>query len=109
MKKIAQVYRLKPGKKEEYIKAHREIWPEMLALLKQAGCREMTIFLRRDMLFMVAEVDDPDTFNQVVNASPVNKRWQAWMADLLERPFDDEEAGIFADLKEVWHFDAYGV
>jgi len=28
------------------------------------------------------------------------------MADLLEQPFDENEPGIFADLEEVWRFDA---
>lgn len=41
-----------------------------------------------------------------MSARPVNKRWQVWMADLLEQPFDDDEPGIFADLEEVWCFDA---
>ncbi|MCK5569418.1 MAG: L-rhamnose mutarotase, partial [Spirochaetes bacterium] len=38
MERLALVYRVKPGKKDEYIKAHNEIWPEILKGLKEAGC-----------------------------------------------------------------------
>ena len=44
MERLALTYRFKPGKKEEYIKAHKEAWPEILQGLKEAGCHEMTIF-----------------------------------------------------------------
>ena len=106
MERLAQGYRLKPGNKEEYIKAHREIWPEMLDCLRRAGCKQMSIFLRKDMLFMCADVEGIETFKRVVKDDPLNKKWQAWMAELLEQPFDMDEPGIFADLEEVWHFDA---
>ena len=37
MEKIAFKMRLNPGQKEEYKRRHDEIWPELIALLKEAG------------------------------------------------------------------------
>jgi L-rhamnose mutarotase len=40
----AFVLRVRPDKIEEYVAAHREVWPEMLAALREAGSN-YTIFL----------------------------------------------------------------
>ena len=39
MERLALCYRAIPEKKQEYIKAHREIWPEITRGLKDAGCQ----------------------------------------------------------------------
>ena len=44
MERMAWRGRIKPGCKEEYIRRHNEIWPEMTALLKEAGICNYTIF-----------------------------------------------------------------
>ena len=54
MERLALCYRAIPEKKQEYIRAHREIWPEITRGLKEAGCHEMTIFMRGDSLFIYA-------------------------------------------------------
>ena len=40
-----------PGKREEYIRRHDEIWPEMTALLNEAGIHNYTIWNIEDELF----------------------------------------------------------
>lgn len=44
MERMAWKGRIKPGCKEEYIKRHNEIWPEMVEVLKSAGICNYTIF-----------------------------------------------------------------
>ena len=39
MERFAWKGRIKEGMQEEYKRRHDEIWPEMLALLKEAGIR----------------------------------------------------------------------
>ena len=36
MDRLGMVYRLRPGAKEVYLRAHREIWPEMQDFLKRS-------------------------------------------------------------------------
>jgi len=98
MEHLAMVYRLRPGKKEEYIRAHREIWPEIVDLLRRGTVREMRIFARGDMLFCCAAMESVQAYDAAVA--------DEWMARLLDQPYDRDEAGIFARLEEVWHFDA---
>lgn len=51
MERMAWRGRIKPGCKEEYIRRHNEIWPEMVEVLKGAGICNYTIFLSGDELF----------------------------------------------------------
>ncbi len=104
MDRLALVYRLKLGGEETYIRAHREIWPGMEDLLRRGGVKQMTIFLRGDTLFLYADIEDLRRYEELAAADPVSQRWEAWMATLLEQPFDLNEPGIFARLEEVWRF-----
>jgi L-rhamnose mutarotase len=106
MEHLAMVYRLRPGKKEEYIRAHREIWPEIVDLLRRGTVQEMRIFSRGDLLFCFAAMESVQAYDAACASDPACRRWDAWMAQLLDRPFDAAEPGIFARLEEVWHFNA---
>ena len=106
MERLAMVYRVKPEKKDEYIKAHKEIWPEIVRGLKEAGCHEMTIFLRGNLLFLYALIDDITLFTKTREKDPHYQKWNEWMHRLLEHPFDEEEPSAFAVLDEIWRFDA---
>ena len=103
MHRLALTYRLRPGARAAYIQAHQQIWPEMQDLLRRGGVRQMTIFLRGDALFLYAEIEDLARYEALTSVDPVSMRWEAWMATLLEQPYDAEEPSIFAQLEEVWH------
>jgi L-rhamnose mutarotase len=106
MEHLAMVYRLRPGKKAEYIRAHREIWPEITDLLRRGTVQEMRIFSRGDMLFCFATMESVQAYDAACADDPDCQRWNAWMAQLLDQPYDKDEPGIFARLEEVWHFTA---
>jgi L-rhamnose mutarotase len=105
MQRLALCYRAIPGKKQEYIRAHREIWPEITRGLKEAGCREMSIFMRGDSLFVYGLIDDIAEFNRIRSRDPFYLKWDAWMNTLLEAPFDQQEKGPFAAMEEIWRFE----
>ena len=104
MEKIAFTYRLKPGRKDLYVKAHDNIWPEMLESLKKAGVQQMEIFLRHNQLFLFAEVESKERFNKAASNDPVYIKWNKQWDNVLEQPYDDEEKGPFAEMKQVFHF-----
>ncbi len=105
MQRMALCYRAIPEKKKEYIKAHREMWPEIARGLKEAGCHEMTIFLRGNDFFLYALIDDIAEFNRIRDRDPAYHRWDDWMKKLLKAPFDAEEPSAFATMKEIWRFE----
>ena len=80
---------IKPNKKEEYIRRHDEIWPEMTELLKQAGICNYTIFCSGDELFGYYECEQGVEYAEKVQAgSPVVDKWNEYMKDILELEMD---------------------
>ena len=104
MPRVGFTMRLLPGKEAIYRQRHGAVWPEMLAALKTAGCRAYSIFLYNSELFGYLEVDDFDQFRRVLSESPVNARWQAEMADLID-PLIDPATGFHERLEEVFHLE----
>ncbi len=88
MARIAFRMRVRPGKLEEYIALHRQVWPELLADLREAGYRDYSIFHDGLDLFGVLECDDWEAANARLAQSGANRRWQAFMSDYLEQAVD---------------------
>lgn len=84
MQRVAFCLRLKKGAAEAYDKAHREVWPEMLVLLKRAGISEYSIFRRGELLVLSMRVQDFDATWDMIDRDPVNGRWQKEMSQYFE-------------------------
>lgn len=104
MERVAFEMRLRPGAADEYRRRHAAVWPEMLDALRSAGCHDYSIYRRGDDLFGVFKVEDFDRFRATMDASPVNARWQAEMAALID-PCTDPATGFHRRLEEVFRLD----
>ena len=105
MERIAWRGRIKPGCKTEYIKRHDDIWPDMSALLKQAGICNYTIFCSGDELFGYYECSKGLAYAQKIQAeSPIVDKWNEYMKDILELEMDPE-TGAQPELEAVFRFD----
>lgn len=91
MERYAWKARIVPGQKEEYIRRHNEIWPELVGVLKQAGIGNYTIWNTGDELFGYYECAHGAAFAAKVQAeSPVVDRWNTYMKDVLIMEMDPE-------------------
>jgi len=104
MERVAFTMRLLPGAEAEYRRRHADVWPEMLDTLRAAGCRDYSIYLLDQDLIGVFEVDDFARFRAMMAAAPVNDRWQAEMASLID-PRTDPETGFHRRLEEIFRLD----
>lgn len=105
MERVAWKGRIKPGCKEEYIRRHDAIWPEMTALLKEAGIRDYTIFANGNELFGYYECEKGLSFAQRAQAgSAVVDHWNEYMRDVLELEMDPE-TGAQPALEAVFRMD----
>ena len=104
MQRIAFTMRIKPGTEEEYRRRHRQVWPELLADLKRAGCQNYSIYLRGTELFAYMEVEDFQHFLSVMAASEASQRWEEQMGDILMRE-TEPATGFPYLLPEVFHLD----
>ena len=83
-RRTAFVLRVRPDRIDEYVAAHRAVWPEMLDALRGAGIRNYSIFRDGNQVFGYFETDDVDATERYLAAQDVSRRWQDEMADLLE-------------------------
>ncbi|MES0813058.1 L-rhamnose mutarotase [Roseibium sp. SCPC15] len=104
MEKFAFRMQLNPGMEAEYRKRHDEIWPELVALLKEAGIRDYSIHLdpQTHILFGVLWRSD-DHKMEDLPSHPVMQKWWAHMADIMETGSDNEPVAI--PLETVFHMD----
>jgi L-rhamnose mutarotase len=106
MERIGFVLKVKVEKLAEYKKRHKQVWPEMLAALRETGWQNYSLFLREDgTLFGYLETPDFEKALAGMAQKEVNARWQAEMA-----PFFDSLDGRRPDegmlrLEEVFHLD----
>jgi L-rhamnose mutarotase len=96
------VLEIRPDKIEEYIAAHREVWPEMLDALRAAGIRNYTIFRSATSVFGYFESDDLEAAARHLAGQDVSTRWQDRMAGLLQDRVPD---GGPPPLEEVFRLD----
>ncbi|MBE5740590.1 MAG: L-rhamnose mutarotase [Clostridiales bacterium] len=102
MEKYAWKAVLKPGKKEEYIRRHNEIWDELVAVLKEAGIENYSIWLNGDELFGYYECSKGVAYAGKVQAeSEVVARWNEYMKEVMDMPID-ERTGAQPLLEQVF-------
>jgi L-rhamnose mutarotase len=100
--RTAFVLSVRPEKIEQYIQAHKEVWPEMLQALRDAGIRNYTIFRHGTEMFGYFEADDLEAAANHLARQEVSTRWQNAMAALLDQRVPD---GGPPALEEVFRLD----
>jgi len=104
MQRIAFLLGMTPGTEADYRARHDAIWPEMSAALRDAGMRNYSIFRHGTQLFAYCEVDDWDATQRYLAENSANRRWQDYMADILDVPIDPA-TGSYYVLGEMFHHD----
>ncbi len=57
MERLCYTFDLAPGVEREYERRHAEVWPEMLAALKEAGFSNYSLFRRGREVIAYAECE----------------------------------------------------
>lgn len=91
-----------PDRIDDYVEAHRHVWPEMLDALRAAGIRNYTIFRSGDQMFGYFEAEDLEVAAAYLERQDVSTRWQDAMAELLQERVPD---GGPPPLEEVFRLD----
>lgn len=91
-----------PGKKDEYVRRHNEIWPEMVEALHSAGIHNYTIWNVGNELFGYYECEHGRAYAAKVQAeSPIVARWNEYMKDVMVMEMDPE-TGAQPQLERVF-------
>lgn len=104
MQRLAFKMRLKAGQKEEYLKRHNEIWPDLKQLLKEAGISEYSIFWDEETnsLFAFQKVMG-EGGSQDLGKTEIVQKWWAYMGDIMEVNSDNSPVSI--PLEEVFYLE----
>ena len=107
MKRVCFTLQVRPDRLDEYRRRHAAVWPDMLRALRDAGWHDYSLFLRDDGL-LVGDLltEDLAAAQAAMDATEVNTRWQAEMAEFFVGLDDGRPDLGFQVLDEVFNLDA---
>ena len=98
VERVCFILRVRQDRLDEYKEAHRSVWPEMLEALSATGWTNYSLFLDEDGLLVgYFETEDFEAALAGMEATDVNTRWQAAMAEYLVPPM--------RRIEEVFHLE----
>jgi len=103
--RVAFRLRIKADAIVGYEKEHANVWPELLAKLKQVGISDYSIFRRGQDLVLVMRVKNFDAAWDELANDPVNLRWQAAMTKYFESVPGIQPGERFAMMQEVFYME----
>jgi L-rhamnose mutarotase len=92
---------LLPGKADVYKERHDALWPELHALLKEAGIRDYSIFLdeHSGKLFAFLVFESQEKLD-ILPKQAVMQRWWQYMSDIMET--NPDHSPLTHPLKQVF-------
>jgi len=105
MTRVGFQFKVRPNRLAEYKERHKNVWPEMLAALRETGWRNYTLFMRADgLIFGYFETDDNLQIAQAkMAAMDINTRWQESMTQFVDSNARPDET--FIELEEYFHLE----
>jgi L-rhamnose mutarotase len=106
-RRVAQAIRLRPEARENYLRLHAAVWPEVEATISAANIRNYSIYLLDDVLFSYYEYvgDDYDRDMGLIAADAATQRWWRLTDPCQERLPGTADGRQWLELPEVWHMD----
>lgn len=101
-KRFAFKMKMKAGMKEEYIRRHREIWPEIAQLIKNSGVFDYAIYLDEEtnILFGVQKITG-EMSSQDLGFNEIQQKWWDYMADIMDT--NPDHSPVTIPLEEVFY------
>ncbi len=105
MERHGAVLGVRPEKLEEYKRYHREVWPEVLDMIRKCNIRNFSIYHKDGLLFSYFEYygDDYKKDMEKMAADPKTRQWWDIM-EPMQIPFETRAEGEWwAEMEEVFH------
>ena len=105
MNRVGFQFKVRSDRLEKYKQLHQDVWPEMLAALREAGWHNYTLFMRDDgLVFGYFETEESlQVAQEKMAETEVNARWQAFMSQFTDNQGRPDES--FVELAEYFHLD----
>jgi len=103
MERYAWRAKVLDGKLDEYVRRHKEIWPELADVLKQAGICNYTIWNNGNDLFGYYECEKGIEYAaEVQSSSKIVDKWNEYMKSVMLMEMDPE-TGAQPLMKNVFY------
>jgi L-rhamnose mutarotase len=104
VERLCYTFDLIPGMEEEYERRHAEVWPDLLAALKESGFSNYSLFRRGTEVIAYTECEPTVAAALArLESYEVNARWSSYIRSIMTRSVDEE--GQFFAVREIWHLD----
>jgi L-rhamnose mutarotase len=104
VERLCYTFELRAGMEAEYERRHAEIWPELVAAIRDAGFSNYSLFRRGTEVIAYAECEPTiEAAIAKLERTEINGRWSTYIRALMTRAVDDE--GRFFTVDEIWHLD----
>lgn len=107
VKRVGSVIRIKPEKLTEYKELHRNVWPEVNAILTDCNIHNYSIYYKDGYLFSYFEYTGNNYAADMKKMAddPITKKW--WkLTDPLQTPLESRKEGEWwAEMEEVYHLE----
>ena len=107
MQRFGQVLRVKPEHRDDYVRYHADVWPEVLATIKACNISNYSIFMHDDWLFAYFEYtgDDFQADMRKMAEDPSTQEWWSVMEPMQDPVPTRKQGEWWADMDEVFHVD----
>lgn len=102
MEHVLFVQKVKPEKRQEYLEAHRKVWPDVLKLIRDSGVQREIIWIRDDTLYVYIMAENFDRALGYQGETKVFQKWLEKMRPLLSEMQDYSEEGRIVKLEKVF-------
>lgn len=106
-RRIGSVIGIAPEHLEAYRQHHRDVWPEVLAALRDANVTNYSIYEHGDLLFSYLEYRGSDYEADMARLSedPATKHWWALVMPMQYTLRSSDDSAWWKELPELFHMD----
>jgi L-rhamnose mutarotase len=107
MKRYGQILKIRPECRDDYVRHHAQVWPDVLEQIRRSNIRNYSIYLRDGILFAYFEYvgDDFAVDMRAMAADPATQRWWSIMEPMQEKWPTAAPAEWWSTMTEVFHLD----
>ncbi|TFG63224.1 MAG: L-rhamnose mutarotase [Spirochaetales bacterium] len=102
MEHVLFIQKVKPEKKQEYLEAHRKVWPELLKLIKESGVEREIIWIKDETLYVYIMAKNFDKALGYQGETKLFQKWVEKMSPLLSEIQDYSEEGRIVKLEKAF-------
>ena len=106
MARYGFLFRIRPELKADFKKAHDEIWPQLVAAIREVGIHDYTHFYREDgIIFAVLEADNPTVSLALLAKKDIRTQWEKTMEKYFVKSDHSSLGPETTALEEIFHLD----